>query len=384
MTSIPPDEARYLAAALQASRVARRFLGWMEVASERLAPERSVGLADEAAGTFAAPLHEARAALDGSPPPAALAPFARRLAEGFADVERAWDLFTSFPKAFPPESITRILGAVHHTARALETFYLLRQALPPFADFWPEPEAPPPRASMAADARNPPDAEGRSDPSPGPADPTPSAGPTGVVHVGQGGHHGGFALYVPEHYTSAHAWPIIVALHGGSGNGRDFLWIWVREAKRRGYVLVAPSAVNDTWGEIDDQGVLQILAWIERRYRIDRRRILLTGLSDGATFALLYGLLHRDVYRAIAPLCGVLHPAHAMIGNLERARGVPIYLVHGALDFLFPVQLARAARDTLTRAGAALTYRELPELSHTYPQSENIRIVEWFEALPAP
>jgi phospholipase/carboxylesterase len=56
--------------------------------------------------------------------------------------------------------------------------------------------------------------------------------------------------------------------------------------------------------------------------------------------------------------------------------------VHGAQDFLFPVPLARMARDTLLKAGAALEYRELPELSHTYPRSENIRILRWFEALP--
>ena len=111
--------------------------------------------------------------------------------------------------------------------------------------------------------------------------------------------------------------------------------------------------------------------------------MLLTGLSDGGTYALLYGLAHPDMYRALAPLCGVLHPANEALGNMRRARGVPIYLVHGARDFLFPVQSARLARDVLLDAGAAVEYRELPELSHTYPRSENVRILRWFAALPA-
>lgn len=55
----------------------------------------------------------------------------------------------------------------------------------------------------------------------------------------------------------------------------------------------------------------------------------------------------------------------------------------GGLDFLFPIALARVARDTPTAAGTALVYRELPELSHTYPRSGNARILGWFEALPA-
>jgi len=359
VSDVPDDESRYLSAALQATRAARQFLEWMELASERLAPARSAGLAAETAQAHGEPLRRARAALDAAPPPSQFASFAQRLAEGFADVEQAFELFTTFPQSMPPESISRILGALHHVARAQETFYILRQALPPFADYWPSTDP------------TVPDAPRRDDGS-----------PTGVVHVGKGGSHGGFSLYVPENYSAARAWPLIIALHGGSGNGRDFLWTWVREAKRRGYLLVAPTAVNDTWSDVDDQGLLQILGWLDRRYRLARERVLLTGLSDGATFTLLYGLAHPQVYRALAPLCGVLHPANEAIGNLQRARDVPIYLVHGALDFLFPVQLARLARDTLVAAGAALAYRELAELSHTYPRSENAHILDWFEALP--
>jgi phospholipase/carboxylesterase len=109
--------------------------------------------------------------------------------------------------------------------------------------------------------------------------------------------------------------------------------------------------------------------------------VLLTGLSDGGTFTLLYGLAHPDVFRALAPACGVLHPANVARGNLARARDVPVYLVHGTLDFLFPVALAHITRDVLTEAGAALTYRELPALSHTHPRTENAAILDWFEGL---
>jgi phospholipase/carboxylesterase len=122
---------------------------------------------------------------------------------------------------------------------------------------------------------------------------------------------------------------------------------------------------------------------LKARYQLASDRILLTGLSDGATFALLYGLAHPRVYRAIAPLCGVFHPAHESLGNLQRAAGADIYLVHGRHDFLFPVAMARFSRDTLAAAGARVTYRELEELSHTYPRSENQGILKWFSKLPA-
>lgn len=351
-------EARYLNVALEAAGAGRAFLGWMETAAEQLAPERSATLAAEAGRIHGERLRAARAALQSSPPPDDLVPFAERLAEGVGHVNAAFDLFTSFPAAPPPERIPRILGALHEMARAQECFYALRQSLPPFADYWPSP----PGTDDRRAAREPID--------------------TGVIHVSPGGHHGGFALYVPEDYHAERRWPVIVALHGGSGNGHDFLWTWMREAKLRGYLLVTPTSVGPTWGETDDRGLIEILAWLGRRYRLNEGRFLLTGLSDGATFALLYGLLHPEVYRALSPLCGVLHPANEPLGNLGRARGVPIYLVHGALDFLFPVETARFARDTLLAAGAALEYREIAELSHTYPRTENTRILDWFERLP--
>lgn len=363
MTDIARPDDLYLAAALQAAKAARDFLETMETVGEQLAPERSAALAAEVASTHGEALRSVRAQLDANAPSQDLEPFARRLAEGWHDIERAYDLFTSFPKAHPGERIGHILGAIHHLARAQETFYLLRRPLTPFQGFWEMPDAP---AREDLPAR---DEEGKA--------------PTGVVHVTRGGHHGGFSLYIPEDYAADREWPVVVALHGGSGNGRDFLWTWVREAKSYRYLLVAPTAAGDTWSEVDDQGLLEILTWLSRQYCIDPQRILLTGLSDGATFGLLYGLAHPHVYRAIAPLCGVLHPANQLVGNLDRAQGVPIYLVHGALDFLFPVQLARMARDTLAAAGAALEYRELPQLSHTYPRSENVLILKWFEALPA-
>jgi len=355
----PPDDTPYLRAALQAAHLARAWLTWWETAAERLAPERIAALANETQEAHGPAFAAITAALAAHPAPDTLAPFAATLQAGFDAAATAFALFAGAPTAAPVERIPRILGAMHHAAYAEECFYLLRQALPPFQGYWLLPEA------RAADLPSRPGSTEEP--------------PTGVVHVGAGGHHGGFSLYVPETYAPDRAWPLIVALHGGSGNGRDFLWTWLREAKSLEYVLVAPTAVGDTWGAGDDEGILEILAWLVRRYRVARDRILLTGLSDGATFGLLYGLAHPEVYRAIAPLCGVLHPANWQLGNIARAAGKPIYLVHGAMDFLFPVASARAARDVLVEAGAALEYRELPELSHAYPRSENVRILEWFE-----
>jgi phospholipase/carboxylesterase len=119
---------------------------------------------------------------------------------------------------------------------------------------------------------------------------------------------------------------------------------------------------------------------VAERYPVDRTRVLLTGMSDGATYALLGGLRETAPFTHLAPACGVLHPALLASGDLARAGGRPIYLVHGALDWMFPLGAAHLTRDALVAAGARLVYREIEDLSHTYPRDENPRVLDWLLA----
>ncbi len=205
----------------------------------------------------------------------------------------------------------------------------------------------------------------------------------GVLHArNDRGTRGGFSLYVPETWAASASPPLIVALHGGSGHGRDFLWSWLREARARGALLLSPTAQDRTWsimgGEDVDAARLAIAVdEIATTYRVDRSRVLLTGMSDGATYALMAGLADGMPFTHLAPACGALHPMLLARGGIAAARGRPIYLVHGALDWMFPVEIARMGCDALQAAGARVVYREIEDLSHTYPRDENPRILDW-------
>jgi len=209
------------------------------------------------------------------------------------------------------------------------------------------------------------------------------AGPrSGVLHASnERVDRGGFSLYVPEYSSGEAAMPLIVALHGGHGHGRDFLWSWLREARSRGMLVLAPTSHDRTWSmmgeDTDAEPLREVVESVAGRYPVDRERVLLTGMSDGATYALLCGLREGMPFTHLAPVCGVLHPALFVNGDLARAHGKPIYLVHGALDWMFPVATARMTSQALQAAGARLVYREIEDLSHTYPRDENPKILDW-------
>src|SRR5437660_138659 len=205
----------------------------------------------------------------------------------------------------------------------------------------------------------------------------------GVLHASnERDARGGFSVYVPEHWDGETAMPLVVALHGGSGHGRDFLWSWLADARSRGVLLMAPTSRDRTWSimggqDVDAEGLRQTVESVADRYPVDRSRVLLTGMSDGATYALLCGLRDGMPFTHLAPACGVLHPFLFAGNGLEHAAGRPIYMVHGALDWMFPVSVAHLGRDALQPARARVVYREIEDLSHPYHRHETSKTLDW-------
>lgn len=220
---------------------------------------------------------------------------------------------------------------------------------------------------------------------------TPSSAQTGVMHAGaEPGERGGFSLYVPEDYTPERAWPLVMALHGGGGNGRNFLWSWLRDARGRDAILCAPTAIGSTWAIADDDdpdtpNLARALEFIRSRWNIDEKRMLLTGMSDGGTFTYASGLEAGSPFTHLAPVAASFHPVLAQLADPDRLKGLPIFVIHGALDWMFDISVAREAQASLTSAGASVMYWELDDLSHTYPREVNSVLLEWLSGtLEAP
>lgn len=340
----------------------------MEAALRRLHPPDLPGLRRQVA-PYEAALDGAVARFRSIPPPADLVDLHARFADAAILTHRALSLFLETPPA--RETVVRVLESMRTFCRALEALYPLHR-LPPLSRYFVEPAF-----------------HDRIDE----LDPEPVEGVSVGLHktrdAGSADGRGGFCLYVPERYDGSAEWPLVVALHGGSGRGDDFVWTWLREARGRRFLLLAPTARGSTWSmmgpDVDGPALRSMVEYVCRRWRVKARSILLTGLSDGATYGLLCGLGSDSPFTALAPVSGTLHPAVLDGDRRQALRGRRIYMVHGARDWLFPIAMARAAAEMLQQAGADLVFREIADLSHTYPREENDRILTWFDpslALP--
>jgi phospholipase/carboxylesterase len=190
---------------------------------------------------------------------------------------------------------------------------------------------------------------------------------------------GSVSFYVPETRNRPEPFPLVVALHGGLGHGRDFIWTWLREARSRRFALACPSSSNITWtimGPDADALLLhKVLVYADDKWNIDHGRILLTGLSDGATYVLKRSLDTQTPFTHFAVVSGVLAPF-----DLAYAKGRRIFWVHGEKDWMFPAWRAKAGAKELAAAGADVTLEIVPDLYHAYPREKNDRILGWFDS----
>jgi poly(3-hydroxybutyrate) depolymerase len=179
-----------------------------------------------------------------------------------------------------------------------------------------------------------------------------------------------FAVFVPKGYTKAgRRYPLVVMLHGMRSNAmratgrlfglddaqlRDSQLTCDRPAVGGQDVLVvAPGAFGDTFyrlaGERDVSTVVRLMT---KLFRVDGRRITLTGLSMGGTGAVDLALQRPHLYAGVVALCGYydrrldsrvrgqsLQPWERFLSSVYspvrwavNGRGIPIVLIHGKRD----------------------------------------------------
>jgi phospholipase/carboxylesterase len=346
-----------------------RALHALEFAGRHISPATLVELIDAVAGRGEelAPALAASRATDWpqalSPARACLEQAAEAAADGIAGLRAAGDA---------PQPMLAAYRALRNYARAAEALYPMATHLRPVSQFF-----------LESAARQDSVLAGRL------AAIDPARSDVGPMHAGgPPGTRGGFSLYVPEYYEPDRAWPLVVAMHGGSGNGGAFLWSWLREARTRGLIVIAPTAIGSTWSlmepQVDGESIDRIVAEVAGRWRIDPTRQLLTGMSDGGTYSYLLGLGADCRFTHLAPIAASFHPMMMSFADAGRVRSLPIHIVHGRHDWMFPPEMAQSAHHALQQAGAAVVHREIADLAHTYPRDENGAILDWFLGTATP
>ncbi|RKH68385.1 dienelactone hydrolase family protein [Corallococcus aberystwythensis] len=150
----------------------------------------------------------------------------------------------------------------------------------------------------------------------------------------------GYWEYLPLGYDDAptEEFPLVVFLHGvgeaGNGNATNLEKIMNRRAPPRlardgrdfPFILVSPQRFNAfiQVAEID-----AIIEFAKVHYRVDPKRIYLTGISAGAIQTWAYAAVHYDKLAAVVPIAGNGNGVNLCPA---AASGLPVWAFHGTAD----------------------------------------------------
>jgi predicted peptidase len=199
-----------------------------------------------------------------------------------------------------------------------------------------------------------------------------------------------YQVYVPSGWTPAHAWPVILFLHGAGERGQDGLIqteVGVGSAIRRfpdryPAVVVMPQCRTGAWWNHMPMQTMALAALDRavKEWNGDARRLYLTGLSMGGygTWAIAARLPGK--FAALAPICGGVSKRDLPAGTtvpfpgdgtpdpfkvVAQAVGkTPVWVFHGAKDPTVMVSESRNMVEALKAAAGDVKYTEYPEAGH--------------------
>lgn len=194
-----------------------------------------------------------------------------------------------------------------------------------------------------------------------------------------------YLLYLPDNFDSKpdEQWPLLVFLHGSGERGNDLEKVKVHgppkliaQGKAMPFVVLSPQCPSNTnW---DTEALFALIKHIASRYRVDEKRIYLTGLSMGGAATWDLAMAYPEYFAAIAPVCGPVNRNYP-----ERAvdlKDLPIMAFHGAMDDVVPVAGAAGMIKRLQNIGNPATIVIYPDANHdswtkTYEDPE---LYKWF------
>lgn len=128
--------------------------------------------------------------------------------------------------------------------------------------------------------------------------------------------------------------PLIVFLHGSGERGNNLEIVKAhspftyKNLIKEPVAILAPQCPENTWWDTD--AVYFLIREISEKYKIDKERIYLTGLSMGGWGTLKLAGEHPEMFAAVAAVCAPTD--RVMLANIHQYKDLNIKLYHGGMD----------------------------------------------------
>jgi predicted peptidase len=171
-----------------------------------------------------------------------------------------------------------------------------------------------------------------------------------------------YALSIPPGYSPERPVPLVLALHfGGNPNGAALGLVNVLVGPALadlGAILVAPETMDRGWNSAaNERAVMALLDAVQATYRVDARRVVVTGFSMGGAGTWHFASRFPDRFSAAVPMAG--RPPED-IGVWK----MPVLAIHSRNDEVVPIAPTEARIKALKGAGVRAELIVLNGIAH--------------------
>jgi len=192
-----------------------------------------------------------------------------------------------------------------------------------------------------------------------------------------------FRIIVPEGATATNKRPLVLRLHGaatGNSPGAHQSTACLVEPAFEGkdVFILSPNSNGEHWHE--QANIVQVLALVDltsSNLNIDTDKVVVTGYSDGGNGSWLYAQYYGDKFSASIPMAS----SYDTTSN-PGAINVPLYVIHGSEDALFPLETTMGFVEESIKAGSDITFVVAQGRVHNEPCTyldELKEAVSWLE-----
>lgn len=208
----------------------------------------------------------------------------------------------------------------------------------------------------------------------GAGDAPPPAAPVQHGRVTIDGQERPYRVYMPPTLDRSRPAPLVLVLHGGASTVEDMVRTtgFDKEALAGEFIAAYPEATQRAWNagrccgsaprrNPDDVGFLtQVLDELEADYPVDRSRVFVTGVSNGAMMAYRFACERADRVTAVGVVAGSV-----MVDGCQPSRPVSVLEIHGTEDTLIPYLGGKPAAP---EAEAAPPYTATPAMMQRWAE----------------
>ena len=165
-------------------------------------------------------------------------------------------------------------------------------------------------------------------------------------------------------------WPLILTLHGYSAGHPDAhkqTACYVEPGlEDMDVIILSPNGGAEDWETLQNDDQLRILIQLSTQYwPVDISKIVVSGYSNGGNGSWYYAETQPGIFSAAIPLAAgysIVKP-----DGTGRKINIPMYVIHGSEDDLFPLDTVQRWANLSIQAGSDITFVVAEGLGHYTP-----------------